>query len=306
MSLTIAKALSKVISPLTGGITKELSGYLGDQIRFMRWKSAIHIVKRARLFCDEENLAPERIPIKFLVPFLEGASFEDVGSDQSIADMWSSLLGAAVTGYQARHAVYVDILKKLSTKEASYFRSLHSLIMKEDIYQDDGFDPDMWNSNDKQDQIDLFVSSFEREGGEILKMYREGEFIPTEPYDQLMNSLMGHCIRTDVIPLAYDLGFYQSEGWTNGIGSPFKRSEDHIDAIFNLVTLGLMEKFDVAAWHPKRHQVGKWAIRGTCSFAILTSLGFDFMKACMREELKSPRGKKPRRTSPAKKVSNPK
>jgi hypothetical protein len=35
MSLTIAKALSKAISPLAGGITKELSGYLGDQIRIL-------------------------------------------------------------------------------------------------------------------------------------------------------------------------------------------------------------------------------------------------------------------------------
>jgi hypothetical protein len=296
MSLTIAKALSKAISPLARGVTKELSGYLGDQIRFLRWKSAVHILKRARLFCDEENLAPERIPIKFLVPFLEGASFEDVESDQSVADMWSSLLGAAVTNYQARHAAYIDILKKLSTKEANYFRNLHSLIMKEAIYRDEGFDPDLWNSNDKQDQMDLFVSSFGQEGSQILKMYRDGDFVPTTPYDQLMNNLVGHCVRTDVVPLSYDLGFYQSEGWTNGIGSPFKESQDHTEAIFNLITLGLMEKFDIAAWYPKRHQIGKWAVRGTCSFAILTSLGFDFMKACIRKE-KAPKAKKPRGAS---------
>ena len=77
MSLA-AKALTKAIAPLTGGVVKELSGYLGDQVRFLRWKSAVHILKRARLFCDEEKLAPEKIPIKFLVPFLEGASFEDI------------------------------------------------------------------------------------------------------------------------------------------------------------------------------------------------------------------------------------
>jgi hypothetical protein len=303
MSLLIAKALSKAIAPLTGGVAKELSGYLGDQIRFMRWKSAVHIVKRARLFCDQENLAPERIPIKFLVPFLEGASFEDVESDPAISDMWSSLLGSAVTAYQARYATYIDVLKKLSTKEASYLRSLHTLIMREEIYQDDGFDPDMWNSNDKQDQMDLFASSFEKEGGQILKMYREGGFLPTEPYNQTMNSLVGQGIRTDMIPLAYDLGFYQSEGWTNGIGGLFAQSEGHVDAIFNLVTLGLMEKFDVAVWYPKRHQVGKWALRGTCSFAILTSLGFDFMKACMRD-VQSLKDKKSRRASPRKKISS--
>jgi hypothetical protein len=145
------------------------------------------------------------------------------------------------SSYQARHMTYIDVLKKLSTREANYLRGLHARLMKEQLYQDDGFDPDLWNSNDKQDQVDLFVSSLEREGGRILKLYRDEGFIPTTPCDERMNSLVGHCVRTDMISLAYDLGFYQSEGWTNGIGSPFEQSKVHIDAIFNLVTLGLME-----------------------------------------------------------------
>lgn len=227
------------------------------------------------------------------MPFLEGASFEDVSSDQSLADMWSSLLGAAVTNYQARHAVYVDILKKLSSREASYLRELHSLIMKEEIYSDEdsGFDPDVWNSNDRQDQVDLFGTAFGERGREFLTMYRkEGVLAP--PYEMLVNNLVGQCVRTDVIPLAFDLSFYQSEGWTNGIGGLFDRSKDFTDAIFNLVTLGLMEKFDAVAWHPRRHQLGRWAVRGTCSFGMLTSLGLDFMRACIRQQSKAPQRKK--------------
>jgi hypothetical protein len=300
MSL-IAKALTKAIAPLAGGVTKELSGYLGDQIRFLRWKSAIHILKRARSFCDEENLAPEKIPIKFLVPILEGASFENVDADPSLADMWSSLLGAAVTNYQARHAVYVDVLKKLSTREASYLRKLHALLMKEEIYQDDGFDPDLWNSNDKQDQIDWFASSIKEHGRQILATYRNESFIPDQ-YDELINEITKHGVRTDVIPIGFDLSFYQSEGWTNGIGGVIDRTKDDIEPILNLVTLGLMERFDIAAWYPKQHQVGKWAVRGTCSFAILTSLGFDFMKACIRKELKPSKRRKSKK--PASKATS--
>jgi hypothetical protein len=122
-NLLIARAIGKAIAPLTGGVSKELSGYLGDKIRFLRWKSAVHILKRATLFCNKEQIAADKIPIKFLVPFLEAASFEDVSSEKSLADMWGSLLASAVTAYQARHVIYIDILKSFQLRKPPIFEN---------------------------------------------------------------------------------------------------------------------------------------------------------------------------------------
>lgn len=285
-ALAMIQAVSNAIKPLTGGVTKELAGYLGDQIRFLRWKSAVHILKRAKKFCDDENIAPKKIPIKFIVPFLEAASFEDVTQSSAIPDMWASLFASAVTSYQARHALYIDILKKLSSQDALYIRKLHKKLMKEQIYRDDGFDPDMWNGSDKQDQIESFQEAFREQGRLIVDIYRRRGFvIRPNPFDARMQKCVSYSSRTDIIPLQFDLGLYQPEGWTNGTSSPFKNSIKDVDVIFNLVSLGLMEKFEVFSWYPRPHVPGDWAARATCSFAVLTSLGFDFMKTCSRDKV---------------------
>jgi hypothetical protein len=282
--VSVTSAIVKAIAPLTGGVSRELSAYVGDQIRFMRWKSAVRILNRAKTFCEQEKIKPRDVPIKFIVPFLEAASFEDVESDGTLADMWSALFASAVSSYQARHVVYIDILKKLSSRDAEFITGLRDAIMSEEIYADEGFDPDLWNINDKQDQVEHFAVSFAKNGKAILNAYRTHGLLgpPTErdPFHRLMTGCVCTLVRSDVFPLAYDLGLYQREGWTNGTSSPFKDGID-LDSIFNLVSLGLMEKFDVVAWHPKRHVKGIWAARATASFAILTTLGLDFMKACI-------------------------
>src|SRR5262249_39802577 len=148
-----------------------------------------------------------------------------------------------------------------------------------------GFDPDLWNANDKQNQVEAFVGDFNEHGSEIVRIYRTRGFVTTpESFTRLVNRCAQYCVRTDIIPLSFDLTLYHEEGWSNGVASPFKRSEKSVDTIFNLVALGLMEKFDVVAWYPKPHVEGdaSWSARATCSFAVLTSLGMDFMRACIR------------------------
>src|SRR5438874_2406769 len=115
---TVSKALSTALSPLVGGAAKEVSGYLADNIRYLRWKNAVRILQKAKKFCADKQVKKSDIPIKFIVPFLEAASLEEDTKDATISDMWASLFANAVTSYQSRHAVYVDILKKLSSEDA--------------------------------------------------------------------------------------------------------------------------------------------------------------------------------------------
>src|SRR5258707_10557967 len=138
------KALSKALTPFVGGVGKELSEYLADQIRFLRWKSAIRIVERAKEFCIGKRISPHTIPIKFIVPFMEAASLENVEGDPTVTDMWASLFAASVTRYQARHAVYVDILKKLSSADARFVKNLSVQMGTDYLYSDRDFDADLW------------------------------------------------------------------------------------------------------------------------------------------------------------------
>jgi Abortive infection alpha len=280
----IAKALSTALSPFVGGSAKEISGYLADNIRFLRWKNAVRILERAEEFCARKNLSKKSIPIKFIVPFLEAASLEEETKNNTISDMWAALLANAVTSYQARHAVYVDVLKKLSSSDATYLRSLHKRLVKSDLHTDEGFDPDLWNVLDKQEIKENFQEAFQLRGKAILDRYRDEGFLGNEEHD---TALIRECAeistgRADFVPLAFDIGYFTEGEWTNGHSSPFEISTGSLECVSTLHTLGIFEKFECVAWYPRPRETGIWAVRATASFALITSMGFDFLRSCAR------------------------
>jgi hypothetical protein len=299
LTAQVGKAIGKALMPLTGGVGKELSGYLADQIRFLRWKSAVKILDRAKDFCERGNIKPEKVPIKFIIPFLEAASFEDTETDDTLSDMWSALFASAVTSYQARYAAYIDILKKLSSHDAEYIKKFYAKLVREDMYADTGFDPDLWNVNDKQEFVEEFENTFRTNGEKILQHFRAVGF-PSgiERYESLINDCAQlSSWRLDITPMVFDLSFYNKEDKTNSTTGPFRSAHKKIDPTINLITLGLMEKFEVVSWYPQRHRKGREAVRVTASVAILNTRGFEFMKACLRKPKKQKKENKSRLSS---------
>jgi hypothetical protein len=287
----ITKALSAALSPLVGGSAKEISGYLADNIRYLRWKNAIRILERAQEFCAKKKLSSKAIPIKFIVPFLEAASLEEETEDPTISDMWAALFANSVTSYQARHAVYIDILKKLSSNDAAYLKALHDKMIKDDVCGDDGFDPDIWNVLDKQDTISSFQQMLLERGKNILDDYKKnGFFSADEKAKQIIRACTDYSsVRADFIPLVYDIALFNTREWQNSSSSPFDTPAPHIEIVSNLCALNILEKFECVAWYPRPHKEGFWAIRVTASLAFATSIGFDFMKACTRPLTKARR-----------------
>jgi hypothetical protein len=111
-----AKVLGKALVPVVGGAGKELGALIADQLRFIRWKNAVGILHRAAKFARARKVKPHDVPVKFLVPFLEKASLEESGPDKTILDMWAHLLTSAISSYQSRQILYIDVLSKLPAK----------------------------------------------------------------------------------------------------------------------------------------------------------------------------------------------
>lgn len=103
----------------------EASDFLGEKIRFYRWKSAIGTLLRARQIIEKEGLEPTQLPLKFLVPFLEDCSLED--PDCSLVERWARLLAAATGGYRDEHLAFSRILAELSPTEAELLRKLWTM-----------------------------------------------------------------------------------------------------------------------------------------------------------------------------------
>jgi len=110
-------ALTDIIRPFS-----ESRGLRADQIRLQREDVLIQIAEKAKKRLALESLEPSAVPNKFLIPFLEKASYEDV--DSEMVDMWSALLASASTEYDETYTSYISILSELGPVAAGYLRKL--------------------------------------------------------------------------------------------------------------------------------------------------------------------------------------
>ncbi len=94
-----------------------------NQVRLQRIDVLVDIASRARATLDREGLYGGSVPNKFLVPFLEKASLEDWASE--LRDAWANLLFRAATKYDTKLNVYVDILSKISAREAQFLQRVY-------------------------------------------------------------------------------------------------------------------------------------------------------------------------------------
>jgi hypothetical protein len=285
-----AASVGKALAPLLGGVGKEVGGLVADQIRYLRWKNAIKIIDKAARIAKNNRIDPKQVPLKFIVPFLEGASLEGEEKDDSVSDMWASLLASAVTKYESRYTIYIDLLKKLSTDDAQCLSNLRSMISKEDIFSDDGFDPDLWNVGDKESAITYTSQNFEKTKEHILKDFSpRGLSISARGYEaSILKVLNDAGSRADIIPVYYDIGFYYDGEWLNGSTSPVFRKDIEVGNLLNIVSFQLLEKFSSSVKITDGADCKKSA-RISVAWVCLTSLGFDFIKACHIS--KSPRKK---------------
>ena len=113
----LVDALTDAIRPFT-----ERRGLKADQIRLQREDVLIEIAKRTRerLAVEGKEISP--VPTKFMVPFLEKASCEDIESE--IIDLWAGLLASASTNYSSELVSYIHILSLIGREEATLLDSL--------------------------------------------------------------------------------------------------------------------------------------------------------------------------------------
>jgi hypothetical protein len=57
----------RIVGPLA-----EIGDLFDDKVRFLRFKSAAKTLNRAAKIAKENGISPKAIPMKFLVPFIEG------------------------------------------------------------------------------------------------------------------------------------------------------------------------------------------------------------------------------------------
>jgi hypothetical protein len=130
----IGKAISSVSQPIQaflstilGPASAEVGELLADNIKFIRWKNTLRILEKAQKEMKDRGLQPKEVPLKTLVPILEGASLE--GDSENLQAKWSNLLTSAASG-NISHPSYPKILSELIHSEAKILDYLYTSELK--------------------------------------------------------------------------------------------------------------------------------------------------------------------------------
>jgi hypothetical protein len=110
----LVDALTDMIRPFT-----EKRGLRADQIRLQREDVLIEIARKAKARIGLEGQEIKPIPNKFLVPFLEKASLEEL--DSEMVDRWVGLLVSQSLHASPNHLYFLDRLSQLSGEHCRLF-----------------------------------------------------------------------------------------------------------------------------------------------------------------------------------------
>jgi hypothetical protein len=122
------QAFGGFISKYIGGSLEQATGIIEDKLKYHRWERQIRLMDRANQFLAERGMSqPTRlVPLKFIVPLLQGASLEE---NDDLQDRWAALLVNAADGsrdIEIRRG-FISILEDLQPLDALIFDRIYDV-----------------------------------------------------------------------------------------------------------------------------------------------------------------------------------
>jgi hypothetical protein len=136
--LELAAAIGKELSPaavdfaatVTRSPARELGEWITDHIRARRYRSQLRLLEKAQAATVDAGLLVHAVPLKTLVPLLEGVAVEDDAEhgarDDSMVDRWANLLANAATDSTADvHPSFPGFLRELDGLDAQILDTMY-------------------------------------------------------------------------------------------------------------------------------------------------------------------------------------
>ena len=130
MTMALAKGTKQLVAEarslltkLAGPAAEEAGLLLQDKVKLRRFKNQLRILSKAQQLLVDAKLLPAPVPLRTLVPLLEGAALEE---DEGLSDKWACLLANA--GAQnvslATHPAFPRLLSEMTPGEACFLDRL--------------------------------------------------------------------------------------------------------------------------------------------------------------------------------------
>lgn len=126
-SSTIEKGLAiaeNFVKKLLGPTIEESGQLIADQIKYVRFKNQVSILLKAQKIMSDKDIKPGSVPLKILVPLLEGAALED---DTELQNKWANLVAnLADPEVTQKNHVFPYILGQISWEEYHALEELYN------------------------------------------------------------------------------------------------------------------------------------------------------------------------------------
>jgi hypothetical protein len=115
---------------LAGIPGEEAGNTIADTLRIYRWKRSLKLLEDVKREAEARRIEPRRVPLKTLLPILEGASLEE---DESMHRRWKWLLLNASKPSVANEVppALPEILRQLSPAEAGILDQMFDALVAE-------------------------------------------------------------------------------------------------------------------------------------------------------------------------------
>jgi len=115
---------------LLGPATTELGLFVGDEIKYRRFKNQVKIFTKAEELLKSKSINPRQINLKIIVPLIEYSSLEEEEKGQLI---WANVI-ANISSYETESALNlkcIEVLKEITPNEIVLLDVFYNIFEKE-------------------------------------------------------------------------------------------------------------------------------------------------------------------------------
>ena len=123
------EAAKEFLGKIAGPAAKEVGLLLQDKVRIYRFYNQLKILAKAQKMLNEAGVSPISVPLRTLLPLLEGAALEE---EDDLSTKWAALLANAATPNSplAIYPSFPHILSQLFPRDARVLDAIYDLALR--------------------------------------------------------------------------------------------------------------------------------------------------------------------------------
>jgi len=123
------EAAKEFLGKIAGPATEEVGLLLQDKVRIYRFGNQLKILAKAQKMLDDAGVSPTSVPLRTLLPILEGAALEE---EDDLSTKWAALLANAATPDSPVdiYPSFPHILSQLSPRDAKVLDAIYDLTLR--------------------------------------------------------------------------------------------------------------------------------------------------------------------------------